>query len=96
MVEEIGKPIQGYETILYYFKIMGIPRLGIFALPNGSGKSTDKTFIPERLLGHYLNPEEIEKEVKNNDYFDLRGRDTKTNREEVVTFFSNYPLIEKT
>jgi predicted ABC-type ATPase len=43
---------------------MGVPRLRIFAGPNGSGKSTIKTVISDSLLGHYLNPDEIEKEVK--------------------------------
>lgn len=76
--------------------MMGIPRLRIFAGPNGSGKSTIKTVISGSLLGHYLNLDEIKKEVKNNDYFDLLGMDIKTNREEVVTFFSNHPLIDKT
>ena len=43
---------------------MGVPRLRMFTGPNGSGKSTIKTVISDSLLGHYLNPVEIEKEVK--------------------------------
>lgn len=34
-------------------------RLRMFAGPNGSGKSTIKSIIPDRLLGHYLNPDDI-------------------------------------
>ena len=75
---------------------MGIPRLRMFAGPNGSGKSTIKTVISDSLLGHYLNPDEIEKEVNNNDYFDIRDMEISTNREEVIKFFSNHALIDKT
>jgi ABC-type ATPase involved in cell division len=75
---------------------MGIPRLRMFAGPNGSGKSTIKTVISDSLLGHYLNPDEIEKEVKSNDYLDIRDMEISTSREEVIKFFSNHPLIDKT
>jgi predicted ABC-type ATPase len=34
----------------------------MFAGPNGSGKSTLKTYLPQQLLGVYLNPDEIEQE----------------------------------
>jgi predicted ABC-type ATPase len=40
-----------------------IPRLRMFAGPNGSGKSTFKTMIRRELLGIYINPDEIEKEI---------------------------------
>jgi predicted ABC-type ATPase len=36
----------------------------MFAGPNGSGKSTLKSYLPEELLGAYLNPDEIEQEVR--------------------------------
>ena len=36
----------------------------VFAGPNGSGKSVLKSYLPEPLLGVYLNPDEIEAEVK--------------------------------
>ena len=45
----------------------------MFAGPNGSGKSTVKSVIAPELLGVYLNPDEIEKEVKRNRYYDVRG-----------------------
>ena len=38
----------------------------VFAGPNGSGKSVLKSYLPEPLLGVYLNPDEIEAEVKDN------------------------------
>ena len=48
---------------------MKTPRLRMFAGPNGSGKSTIKAVVSPSLLGYYLNPDDIEKEVNNRDYF---------------------------
>ena len=36
----------------------------MFAGPNGSGKSELKKHLPSALLGVYLNPDEIEKEIR--------------------------------
>ena len=47
------------------------PRLRIFAGPNGSGKSTFKTMIRRELLGIYINPDEIEKEISDRGFLDL-------------------------
>ena len=51
-----------------------MPRLRMFAGPNGSGKSVLKSYLPEPLLGVYLNPDEIEKGVK------LNGHDVDPDR----------------
>ncbi|MGC4366267.1 zeta toxin family protein [Hydrogenophaga sp. R2] len=40
------------------------PRLRMFAGPNGSGKSTIKEVIPAEWLGVYINPDEIEKTIR--------------------------------
>ena len=45
----------------------------MFAGPNGSGKSSLKSYLPEPLLGIYLNPDEIEQSVKECGYVDLMG-----------------------
>ncbi len=50
---------------------MSVPRLRMFAGPNGSGKSTLKTVLPAHLLGHYLNPDEIEAAIRSAGEFDL-------------------------
>ena len=42
---------------------MSVPRLRMFAGPNGSGKSTIKSVVPAGLLGVYLNPDEIQKDI---------------------------------
>jgi predicted ABC-type ATPase len=75
---------------------MEIPRLRMFAGPNGSGKSTIKSVVSSKLLGHYLNPDEIEKEIKDRDYLDIRGYNIQTNEREIRAFFDKHPLIEKT
>jgi predicted ABC-type ATPase len=49
----------------------GSLRLRMFAGPNGSGKSTFKSIIRPELLGIFINPDEIEKEIRNFDFLDL-------------------------
>lgn len=43
----------------------------MFAGPNGSGKSTLKSYLPSPLLGVYLNPDEIEQDIKTRGFLDL-------------------------
>jgi len=50
---------------------MGVARLRMFAGPNGSGKSTLNSDISKELLGVYINPDEIEKEIKKFDFLDM-------------------------
>lgn len=70
-------------------------RLRMFAGPNGSGKSTLKGIIPNNLLGYYLNPDDIEKEVNLNRYYDARNLNLKTSTGELISFFDNHPLINR-
>ena len=76
--------------------MMATPRLRMFAGPNGSGKSTIKAAVPEKLFGFYLNPDEIEKKVKDTGYLDIRDMKIHTSKKEVVDFFNDHPLIERT
>ena len=46
-------------------------RLRMFAGPNGSGKSTFKSIIQPELLGIFINPDEIEKQIRDYDFLDL-------------------------
>ena len=66
-----------------------IPRLRVFAGPNGSGKSTLQEVISKELLGIYINPDEIEKEIKEFGFLDLTRYDVQTNEEEILSFFLN-------
>jgi predicted ABC-type ATPase len=67
----------------------------MFAGPNGSGKSTLNSIISKELLGVYINPDEIEKEIKKFDFLDMSNYGIETNEEEVISFFEKHPLLEK-
>lgn len=58
----------------------------MFAGPNGSGKSTIKSVVPPELLGVYVNPDEIEKEIRRYDFLDLRIYGVETTREEIFGY----------
>ena len=64
-----------------------IPRMRMFAGPNGSGKSTIKGVIEPELLGVYINPDDIEKEICRFDFLDLAAYGVETTAEEVLPFF---------
>ena len=49
------------------------PRLRMFAGPNGSGKSTLKSVLRPELLGPFINPDEIERELRLTGTFDCRS-----------------------
>ena len=72
-----------------------IPRLRMFAGPNGSGKSTIKSVINPKLLGIYLNPDEMEKEIAEFGFLDLNHYGIATTTEEILTFFDNSKLLAK-
>ena len=72
----------------------GIPRLRMFAGPNGSGKSTFKSIIRPELLGIYINPDEIEKEIRECGFLDLKGYQVTTTAKEVIDFFIYSPLLK--
>jgi predicted ABC-type ATPase len=67
----------------------------MFAGPNGSGKSTLNSIISKELLGVYINPDEIEKEINKFSFLDMLNYRVETNEEEVISFFENHPLLEK-
>jgi predicted ABC-type ATPase len=70
-----------------------VPRLRMFAGPNGSGKSTIKSVVPAELLGIYLNPDEIEKEIQERDFLDVRAYGVETTHEEILDFFRKSGLL---
>lgn len=72
-----------------------IPRIRMFAGPNGSGKSTIKSVVNKELLGVYINPDEIEAEMKQRDYLDLLACGVQTDREEILEFFQRSSLLEQ-
>ena len=62
-------------------------RLRMFAGPNGSGKSTFKSIIRPELLGIFINPDEIEKQIRDDDFLDLEGYRVQSTEKEVLNFF---------
>lgn len=70
-----------------------IPRLRMFADPNGSGKSTIKAVIRPELLGVYINPDEIEKDIRERDFLDLKHFQVDTTATEIRAFFNQSVLL---
>ncbi len=71
-----------------------VPRLRMFAGPNGSGKSSIQSVIGRELLGVYINPDDIEKEIRERgDALDLRTYGVNTTTEEILPFFLNSTLL---
>ncbi len=54
------------------------PRMRMFAGPNGSGKSTSKGVIEPELLGVYINPDDIEKDIRRFDFLDFAAYGVET------------------
>lgn len=59
----------------------------MFAGPNGSGKSVLKSYLPQELLGVYLNPDEIEAGINRDGWLDLRALGVETTANEVLSSF---------
>lgn len=74
---------------------MAVPRLRMFAGPNGSGKSTIKSVVPQGLLGVYLNPDEIQQEIEDRGFLDVRQYGVETSVEAILSFFVNSTLLRK-
>ncbi len=72
-----------------------VPRLRMFAGPNGSGKSTIKSVIPAKLLGVYLNPDEIQKDIEDRGFLNVRDYGVETTRDEILPFFMDSTLLQK-
>lgn len=74
--------------------MMQTPRLRMFAGPNGSGKSTLKTLLPPDMLGHYLNPDEIEQAIRDTGYLDFSSYGLRVSEEEALAFIRNSPFLK--
>jgi predicted ABC-type ATPase len=71
-----------------------VPRLRMFAGPNGSGKSTIKQLVRQEMLGIYINPDEIEKNLRHEGFLELRDFDITTSAEEIQDFFTQSSLLK--
>jgi predicted ABC-type ATPase len=66
----------------------------MFAGPNGSGKSTLKSYLPPQLLGIYLNPDEIEQEIRAQNVLDFSVYGLSPRPEEVLSFFTRSTFLQ--
>jgi predicted ABC-type ATPase len=69
-------------------------RLRMFAGPNGSGKSTFKSIIRPELLGIFINPDEIEKQIRDDDFLDIESYQVDSTEKEIMDFFFTSPLLK--
>lgn len=69
-------------------------RLRIFAGPNGSGKSTITSVVSPELLGIYINPDDMEKEIREKGNLDLKNYQIEINQQEILSFFQNSSLLK--
>ena len=67
----------------------------MFAGPNGSGKSTLKAIVGSRLLGVYINPDELEHEIVRQGFLDLEAYAVHATEKEILPFFCTSSLLEK-
>jgi predicted ABC-type ATPase len=67
----------------------------MFAGPNGSGKSVLKSYLPEPLLGVYLNADEIEAAVRTRGHLDIASLGIETTAAEVLTVFTTSDFLAK-
>jgi predicted ABC-type ATPase len=65
----------------------------MFAGPNGSGKSTLKSYLPPVLLGVYLNPDEMESEIRRQNFLDFTAYDVTTTADAGRSFFQNSKFL---
>jgi predicted ABC-type ATPase len=72
-----------------------VSRLRMVAGPNGSGKSTIKSELSPELLGVYINPDDIEKDILERNFLDFTKYDVRATEQEVMDFFIHSSLLEK-
>ena len=72
-----------------------VPRLRMFAGPNGSGKTTIKNGFdkPADWFGIYINPDELEKSIRDQGFVSLASFSLKITTEEVRDYFANSALL---
>lgn len=65
----------------------------MFAGPNGSGKSTLKEVIPDAWLGIYINPDEMEKAIRQHGYLDFEAFHLSPVIADLQMFLANSELL---
>ena len=70
-------------------------RIRMFAGPNGSGKSTIKKRLRHGLIGIYINPDEIEKDITENGFLNFAKYNLLVSQKEVFDFFENSSFLKQ-
>lgn len=65
----------------------------MFAGPNGSGKSTLKSVLPAELLGIYLNPDEMEQQIRVAGFLEPSAYGVTTTAKEILGHFRNSSFL---
>lgn len=66
---------------------MPVPRLRVFAVPNGSGKSTIKHILAPELIYTYVHADDLEREAKEGGEIDLTPFAINCSQDEFRVFF---------
>jgi predicted ABC-type ATPase len=74
---------------------MNEPRLRMFAGPNGSGKSTLKDILKAEWLGVYINPDDMEKAIRQRGYLDFTQYELVVDERVLRGFLKNSSLLKK-
>ncbi|WP_013627361.1 hypothetical protein [Rubinisphaera brasiliensis] len=70
-----------------------VPRVRMFAGPNGSGKSTLNTVLPSKLIGQYLNADELEQQMRTEGYLNFSDFGVSPTQDELLHVFDNASLL---
>lgn len=70
------------------------PRLRMFAGPNGSGKTTIKNGLPSGLFGVYINPDDLEKALRDEGVLRLDPFGVTFTTEELRTWFTSSSFLQ--
>jgi len=70
------------------------PRMRMFAGPNGSGKTTVKNSLPTRLFAVYINPDELEKTIRDTGILLLDPFGVTFTSDELRESFTSSPFLQ--
>ena len=71
-----------------------IPRLRFIRGAEWSGKSTLKTVLPRKLLGVYVNPDDIERQLRAERCLNLNSYDLEMSSSRGAGFFQKLAIFE--
>ncbi len=74
---------------------MNKPRLRMFAGPNGSGKSTLKDILKPEWLGVYINPDDMEKNIRQTGFLNFSDYGLMIEEQDIKSFIADSPLVKK-